>query len=167
MRTFEGDTKLHLGLGEVVVRASNGGVVQRYEVRDVAEEEACGGQAEEGYILWDCGEVLVLPLNVPEDGEYSVEIEAWVFEAGEKAATLQAWMPGPFYRTGDTWYRDMRDPGFNGETSGRCRRQRRVARGAYRGGRAIRGSGREVLVARDHRWRSALEVPEDEEDAGL
>ena len=114
VRTFEGDTKLHLGLGEVVVRASNGGVVQRYEVRDVAEEEACGGRAEEGYILWDCGEVLVLPLNVPEDGEYSVEIEAWVLEAGEKAATLQAWMPGPFYRTADTWYRDMREPGFDG-----------------------------------------------------
>ena len=112
VRTFEGATKLHLGLGEVIVRARDGEVVQRYEVRDVAEEEACGGRAEEGYILWDCGEMLVLPLVVPEDGEYFVEIDAWVFEAGEKAATLQAWMPGPFYRTGDTWYRDMREPGF-------------------------------------------------------
>ena len=112
LRTFEGDTKLHLGLGELIVRALDGDVVQRYETRDVAEEEACGGRVEEGYILWDCGEMLVLPLVVPEDGDYSVEIEAWVFETGEKAATLQAWMPGPFYRTGDTWYRDMRTPGL-------------------------------------------------------
>ena len=114
LRTFEGDTKLHLGLGEVVVRNAQGGVEHRFQVRDVAEEEACGEPSEQGYFLWDCRELLVLPLNASSDGEYSVEIEAWVFEAGEKATTLQAWMPGPFYRNGDTWYRDMRSPGFDG-----------------------------------------------------
>ena len=112
LRTFEGDTKLHLGLGDVTVLTLDGDVVQRYDTREVAEEEACGGRVDEGYQLWDCGEVLALPLMVPADGDYSVEIEAWVFEPGEKATTLQAWMPGPFYRNGDTWYRDMRTPGF-------------------------------------------------------
>ena len=117
VRIFEGDTKLHLGLGEVVVRNMHGDIEDRFEVKDVAEEAACGGPHENGYILWDCVELLVLPLNVSSDGNYSVEIEAWVFEAGEKAATLQAWTPGPFYRIGDTWYRDMRIPGFDGEVA--------------------------------------------------
>ena len=116
LRTFEGDTKLHLGLGEVVVRTLNGDVVDRYQTRDAAADEACGGAPNsEGYILWDCREMLVLPLIVQRDGDYSVEIEVWVWEAGEKAATLQVWMPGPFYQEGDTWYHDMRTPGFAGE----------------------------------------------------
>ena len=112
LRTFEGDTKLHLGLGYVTVLTLDGEVVQRYDTSAVAEEEACGGPASVGYTLWDCREMLILPLMVPADGDYSVEIEAWVFEPGEKATTLQAWMPGPFHRNGDTWYRDMRTPGF-------------------------------------------------------
>ena len=117
LRTFEGDRKLHLELGDVVVRTLNGDVVDRYQTRDEAAEEACGRPIKEGYVLWDCGEMLVLPLDVPTDGDYSVEIEVWVREEGEKAATLQVWMPGPFYRKGDTWYHDMRMPGFAGATA--------------------------------------------------
>ncbi len=113
LRTFEGDTKLHLGLGEVRVRTLDGDVVQQYETRELAEDEACGGSIDRGYKLNDCvGEFLALPLIVPADGDYSVEVEAWVLEPGEVPTTLQAWMPGPFYRVGDTWYRDMRAPGF-------------------------------------------------------
>ena len=114
LRTFEGDTKLHLGLGEVAVRDRFGHEVDRFKVRDVAQENDCGGLIDNGYILWDCAEMLVLPLNVAEDAEYTLEVEAWVLEEGDKAATLQVWMPGPFYRPGDTWYRDMRTPGFDG-----------------------------------------------------
>ena len=115
LRTFEGNRKLHLGLGEVVIRTLNGDVVERYQTRDVAADEACGAPTAEGYVLWDCTEMLVLPLVVPRGGDYIVEIQAWVQEAGEKAATLQVWMPGPFYQEGDTWYHDMRTPGFAGE----------------------------------------------------
>ena len=115
LRTFEGDRKLHLGLGEVVIRTLNGDVVERYQTRDAAADEACGAPNSEEYILWDCSRnMLILPLVVPRDGDYIVEIEVWVREAGEKAATLQVWMPGPFYREGDTWYHDMRVPGFAG-----------------------------------------------------
>ena len=46
--------------------------------------------------------------------DYRIEVEAWVIEPGEMAATMQVWMGGPFYREGDTWYRDMRSPGFDG-----------------------------------------------------
>ena len=112
LRTFEGDTKLHLGLGEVLIRDLNGDIVHRYETRHLVAEEDCGGPIEGGYRLWDCEELLVLPLEASDDGDYTVQIEAWVTDQGEKAATLQVWMPGPFYRIGDTWYRDMRAPGF-------------------------------------------------------
>ena len=115
LRTFEGDRKLHLELGEVVVRSSSGEAVDRFEVKDVASENACGDARDESYFLNDCRELLVLPLAVSEDGDYDIEVEAWVIEEGEKAATLQAWMPGPFFREGDNWYRDMRTPGFDGE----------------------------------------------------
>ena len=118
LRTFEGDTKLHLGLGEVVIRDLQGEVVDRYQTRDAAEEEACGSPKPNWYLLWDCKrEMLVLPLEVPSDGDYRVEIEVWVHEEGEKAAIMQVWIPGPFYLEGDTWYRDMRAPGFRGVTA--------------------------------------------------
>ena len=117
LRTFEGDHKLRLWLGEVVVRTLNGEVVDRYQTRDAVADEACGVPDSERYLLWDCREVLILPLVVQRDGDYSVEIEVWVLQEGEKAATLQAWMPGPFYRKGDTWYHDMRMPGFADATA--------------------------------------------------
>ena len=117
LRTFEGDTKLHLGLGEVTLRDSDGGVVNRYKVRDLAHDDDCGAHhGDDAYILWDCGELLLLPLSVVRDGDYSVEVEAWIIEPGELGGTLQVWMGGPFYREGDTWYRDMRSPGFGGES---------------------------------------------------
>ena len=116
LRTFEGDRKLHIGLGEVMVRDAHGVVVDRYETKDVVAEEDCGNPRDDGYRLWDCRKnTLVLPLTVPRDGSYRVDVEAWVYEPGEQAATLQVWMPGPFYRSGDTWYRTMRVPGFGAE----------------------------------------------------
>ena len=117
LRTIEGDIKFHLGLGEIAVRDRSGNEVDRFKVRDVAREDDCGDLIDAGYVLWDCAEMLILPITVSEDAEYTLEIEAWVLEEGEKAATLQAWMPGPFYRKGDTWYRDMRTPGFHGNSA--------------------------------------------------
>ena len=114
-RTFEGDRKLHIGLGQVTVTAMNGEIVHQYEVGDVVQEEDCGSSFDDGYRLWDCQKLLPLPLAVTETGEYEVSVEAWIIEEGTAAGTLLAWMPGPFYRDGDTWYRDMREPGFGEE----------------------------------------------------
>ena len=113
LRTFDGDTKLHIGLGEVVVRDGDGRVVHRFETKDAVADEDCGSSKDYGYKLWDCRELLVLPLKVPQDGTYRIGMEAWVLEPGTKATTLQVWMPGPFYREGDTWFRGMRVPGFD------------------------------------------------------
>ena len=56
-----------------------------------------------------------MPLSVAQDGDYRIEVEAWIVEPGALAGTMQVWMGGPFYREGDTWYRDMRTPGFDGK----------------------------------------------------
>ena len=85
LRTFEGDTKLHLGLGEVVVRTLNGDVVDRYQTRNAAADEACGAPIEQGYILLGLqGDAGPSARRFQRIGDYSVEIEVWVWEAGEK-----------------------------------------------------------------------------------
>ena len=47
---------------------------------------------------------------------YTVEVGAWLgYQWGEgegRPGTLRISVGGPFYRHGDTWYRDMRSPGF-------------------------------------------------------
>ena len=166
LRVFEGDTKLHLGLGEVVVRDVDGDVESRFEVRDVVREEACGGSHQEGYILWDCGELLVLPLKVSSDSDYTVEIEAWVYRRGREVRDTAGMDARPFYRTGDTWYRDMRTPGFDGEEAPNTENsvqwlaERIVADGRFAESAvkfwwpAVMGSG-------------IVEPPEDESDAGF
>ena len=51
-----------------------------------------------------------VPLRVPEAGTYEIEVVVWAHGSGARLATTTT-----FYRDGDTWYRDMRKPGFDGE----------------------------------------------------
>ncbi|MCY4011095.1 MAG: DUF1588 domain-containing protein [Gammaproteobacteria bacterium] len=86
----------------------------------------CGGigyNAETGehdhIDLWNGGPdcAYYLDLEVPHDGAYDVEIVAWAErfdQFGPDRMARIAVEKNP-YRAGDTWYRDMREPGFNGE----------------------------------------------------
>ena len=164
VRTFEGDNKLHLLLGELVIRDSNGEIAYRFETKDLAREEDCGHARDQSYFLNDCREMLLLPLTVEADGVYNVELEAWVLEEGEKATTLQAWMPGPFYRRGDAWYRNMRSPGFNGQSPANAHNslqwlaQQIIAEERFAGA-AVRFWWPAIMGA------EVAEPPEDESDA--
>ena len=87
----------------------------------------CGGRrynpdtGEEDHIdLWnggpECG--FFIELEVPTDGVYGIEMVAWaephrLYGTGGLARISVAGNP---YRAGDVWYRDMREPGFDGET---------------------------------------------------
>ena len=166
LRIFEGEIKLHLGLGEVAVRDSNGDVVSRYRIRDAVVDEDCGGpHGEDAYVLWDCSaQLLLLPLSVEQDGDYRVEVEAWVIEPGEMPATMQVWMGGPFYRQGDTWYRDMRSPGFDGQSPAKAQNSLQWLAGQ------IVADPRFAEAAVKFWWPAILgnevaEPPEDESDA--
>ena len=58
------------------------------------------------------GQVTVkVPLDIPADARYDIEVSAWREESSRTAAAKVAAL---FYRRGDTWFRDMREPGFEG-----------------------------------------------------
>ena len=58
---------------------------------------------------WDCEEI---PLELPGAGTYVIEVVAWADRAGDELAKLA--IGATLYHEGDTWYRDMRTPGFAG-----------------------------------------------------
>ena len=123
----------HLGIDFLAIRRLDGSLVQRYELEEVFADrdewpwnkEYCGhtlsssssqNDDRDSYRLWECP--LSVPVEVPENGDYSVEVAAWVLTYGgrspEAPATLRIWVPAHFYEKGDTWYRGMRNPGFAG-----------------------------------------------------
>ena len=113
----------------------NGRVVTSLEFEDVPPppppgEGECGrarrnpatGRTDHYVYGWG-GEhrcALFVDVEAPAEGGYVVEVVAWadrydhrVHYAGDAYSEISVEVGG--YRTGDTWYRDMRAPGFNGE----------------------------------------------------
>ena len=104
----------------LTVRDAAGEVVGHWELEDMwgQDERDCGGiWADLGVDIF-CR--VVVSVEVPRDGDYTVEVAAWIGwqseEAQGKPGALRVWAPMPddYYREGDTWYRDMRKPGFDG-----------------------------------------------------
>ena len=94
------------------------GVEQKQELEDSDDQECGSAWTGNTYELIHCP--LVVEIEVPEDGEYVVETAAYVGydydEVQGRAAKLAIWVPyDKNYQEGDTWYRDMRAPGFDGE----------------------------------------------------
>ena len=58
---------------------------------------------------WDCA----IPLNISAGASYTIEVTTWADRAGDELAMLG--LAARLYQEGDTWYRDMRIPGFNAE----------------------------------------------------
>ena len=83
----------------------------------------CGHTEENAYIrMWSGGVECAFYIDVvsPTDGVYNVEVTGWSIgrhelygEDGYAKLSVEA----NAYRPGDTWYRDMRIPGFNGESA--------------------------------------------------
>ena len=98
----------------VTVRSSDGAFSRRYELEDV-EDETCGTAWELDYEVVHCP--VALSIEVPSDGDYDLETEAYVgydyAEVSGQPATLALIVPY-YYRKGDIWYGDMREPGFSG-----------------------------------------------------
>ena len=120
-------------LDRLRVTDARGGVVVSHEFEDVGppgpppgSQFTCGGTRRNpaGEIdhlqMWngglDCA--FYFDVEVPRDGIYEVETVAWMsgrhdlYEPDGFARLSVAVNP---YRPGDTWFRDMRAPGFNGE----------------------------------------------------
>ena len=105
-------------LDDIVIRdAGSGTLVHRVEW-DVLDEHCLhdgrynrGTGQDDHYQWWgwDCEEI---PLDLPEADTYVIEVVAWADQAGNELAKLA--IGATLYHEGDTWYRDMRFPGFDG-----------------------------------------------------
>ena len=108
-----GHTNIHVDY--LTIRDDSGTLVQRIELEGFGN----GDRNWDGASFEICCEVLIVPINVRSNGTYEFEVGAWLGyqsdEAEGRPGTLSVSIGGPFYRNGDSWYRDMRTPGFNGE----------------------------------------------------
>ena len=106
-------------LDEIVVRdAVDGTLVHRVAWEAVDEHCPGGGRYNEGtgeddhYQWWGWGCEEAIPLDLPGAATYVIEVVAWADRAGDELAELV--IGATPYHEGDTWYRDMRVPGFAG-----------------------------------------------------
>ena len=120
-------------LDRLRVTDSGGGVLLGLEFEDLDPPiggwgGTCGearynpASGRNGHLWLHWGETqcsIFVDVDVPSDGVYNVEIVAWAerheqYPDGGFAKLAVAVNP---YREGDTWYRDMRVPGFAGEVA--------------------------------------------------
>jgi len=85
------------------------------------------GEVHDNRALWlhwgglDCA--IYIDVQIPTKGAYTVEIVAWSNwnqrygnrYVDEEAGFAEFSVAANTYEEGDTWYRDMRTPGFNGK----------------------------------------------------
>ena len=102
-----------VGVDELLVRDTAGALVERYRLGDAVESASCGRSDFYGHFVIDQSCVLAIDIDVPRSGRYRVEADVWDANTWDnELSMLRVWAPGEFYREGDTWYRDMRLPGF-------------------------------------------------------
>ena len=100
-----------IGVDRLTIRGDDDRVVSRHTLGDL-EDQDCGQASGDYYQLPPC--LLVVPVDIPRDGDYLIEVEAWDWNGNNQPDTLRM-SAGDFHRRGDTWYRDMRAPGFDAE----------------------------------------------------
>ena len=120
------DDRLHLTIPEGhwgnialdrldVVTIENSSVVDSIEFEDPSSGHSafvteCGHASGDHWRLHCPTDV---PLSIPADGAYELEVYAWVVD--EAIGTTSLGMSKTPFREEDTWYRDMLDPGLGDE----------------------------------------------------
>ena len=118
-------------LDRLSVIDDDGGVVASYEFEElgppVAHFGPCGavednpgtGHDDHLHLWWGgFGCALFIDVEAPGDGSYEVEIVAWsngYYEQYGDDGFAKLSVSSNEYQPGDTWYRDMRAPGFDGK----------------------------------------------------
>ena len=111
LRAVDFGSPVGIDLDQLTVRDDRGRLVVRQSLGDLGVQ-GCGWANGEFLRLYDC--LFVVPIDIPTDGTYVVEVEAWDAAEDNRPETLRLSV-GDHYRPGDTWYRDMRSPGFAAE----------------------------------------------------
>ena len=96
--------------GQVVDRIDWSELDKHCEYDGEYNEEAGTTNGHYQWWGWSCHEI---PTEVPEANRYVLEITVWADQSGDEATWFE--LGAPLYQQGDTWYRDMRSPGFDGE----------------------------------------------------
>ena len=122
-RPDDSDIWWNMGIEHVAVRDGNGVVVSRLELETIADElDLCGsheprhdgttGMGNTYYAAWFCTQRA--PVEIPADGVYDIELIVWVRHQHEDVTNQRRMLDlsAGVYQQGDTWYRDMRAPGF-------------------------------------------------------
>ena len=104
----------------------SGGIVETVEFETIGPPMApwgpCGGDRGDHLALWNGGSpecTIWIDIGVPATGNYTVEVVAWAdsFPHQYPGGYARMAVSANGYREGDTWYRDMRVPGFAGENA--------------------------------------------------
>jgi len=117
-------------LDRVSVADAQGDVIASHEFEDLgppaahfgpcgAVEDNPGTGRNDHLLLWWGGPecAFFIDIEVPGDGSYEVEVVAWsngYYEQYGNDGFARLSVSANAYQVGDTWYRDMRAPGFNG-----------------------------------------------------
>ena len=100
-----------------VRRAAGAAPLFDVELEELTEEDLgegdCGLATHDTHFAFYSGCRLRFDVDVPVHGEYRVEAVVWADQAGNELA--QVAFSDSLYQDGDTWYRDMRSPGFPGK----------------------------------------------------
>ena len=161
-----------IGIDHLVLRNEAGDEVAKYEIEDLehVENNYCGtdlldAETQTAYAYKLTGGFnygrrekcsVVVSVSIPDDGTYTLEASVWIVSQSQDAEGEAAQFvisPEAFYRKGDTWYRDMRQPGFGNAIASGDQSHGSVARTANGRGRSFRNVHCEVLVASHHGHR--------------
>ena len=114
------DTFWNPAIHQIAVRDPEGETVARVEPAYLVEDlDLCGlprhRQGGEFFLSYFCPNTYFV--EVPSSGNYDVEVSVWVAldNASDASKMLSVGVNG--YAEGDTWYRDMRTPGFDGDAA--------------------------------------------------
>ena len=94
----------------LTVRDDRGRLVARPRLTFQANQGYCADTVQDGMKLKG-GCAVAAIVDIPVGGFFTAMAEAWAL-SWRGPAPIKIWAGHEFYREGDTWYRDMRAPGF-------------------------------------------------------
>ena len=115
-----GECCTHILVDSLTILNDTDEVVGRYDLENMEDWDdiECGNSW--GSLGVDIGCRVVVSVQVPKEDDYTIEVATRIgYQSGEaeaegSAGGLRIWAPMryDYYHDGDTWYRDMRKPGF-------------------------------------------------------
>ena len=120
-RTENSEIWWNMGIDRVRLLDEDGSVVFSEDAENLGLD--CGREepaqdpetGEQYYEAWFCEQKI--PIEVPASGRYEVQMTLWEHWRHDDVADERrlATLSAGGYESGETWYRDMREPGFDGQ----------------------------------------------------